>query len=215
MSHDQIWQSGEHCAVRGIYQDRVVYAQSVIVVHDRPAEVALLLMPGAECSHPDGWRFGAHGTGAALKRWSELRAGSWTLAPRRWDTNRFLVLLEPEKYYASGLIWEHESDVFDCYYINFQLPFRRSHCGLDSLDLELDLIATPDGDWHWKDADDYEEGIHKGGMIPEWVKGVDCGQSEVLQRLNHRAYPFDGTWLDWMPDRCWLPPELPKAWRRL
>jgi hypothetical protein len=90
----------------------------------------------------------------ALKRWSELRAGSWTLAPRRWDTNRFLVLLEPETYYATALIWEHESDVLDCYYINFQLPFRRSHCGFDSLHLELDLIATPDGDWHWKDADD-------------------------------------------------------------
>jgi hypothetical protein len=206
------WRPGDRCAVRGIHADRVLYAQSVIVVHDTPSEVALLLMPGAAYVHPAGWRFGEHGDGAASKRWSLIRTGSWTLSDFRWQTNRFLMLLEPGKYYASMYIWEHQTGAFNCYYVNFQLPFLRSPCGFDTLDLELDIIAGPSRAWEWKDRDDYQEGILEGGILPEWVAGIQRDQAEVLQRLERNLYPFDGSWLDWHPDPSWLPPGLPAGW---
>jgi hypothetical protein len=30
--------------------------------------------------------------------------------------------------------------------------------------------------------------------------------------LEKRQYPFDGSWLDWMPDPSWTPPKLPENW---
>lgn len=210
-----MWEPGEPCALRGIHNGRILYLQSVIVVHDKPAEVALLLMPGAQCLSPAGWKFGAHGDGAALRRWSAIRSGEWTLSEFRWHTNRFLLLLEPQKYYASIYIWQQQTGAFDCYYINFQLPFRRSQCGFDTLDLELDIVAGPDRDWQWKDQDDYLEGIREGGIIPDWVQGIDRDQLEVFERLRENLYPLDGSWLDRQPDPTWLAPDLPEDWAQI
>jgi protein associated with RNAse G/E len=210
-----MWQAGDHCALRGIHDGRVLYVQSVIVVQDTPAEVGLLLMPGAQCMHPAGWRFGAHGDGAACRRWSAIRTGNWTLSEFRWHTNRFLLLLEPEKYYASIYVWEQGTGAFACYYINFQLPLTRSHCGFDTLDLELDIVAATGGEWQWKDVDDYQEAIQEGGILPEWVSGIERDQPEIFTRLAASEHPFDRSWLDWRPDPAWLPPALPAYWDQL
>lgn len=207
-----MWKPGDNCALRGLHNGRVLYAQPVIVVRDFPAEVALLLLPGARCRVPAEWRMGSHGTGAASARWTSIRSADWHLADFTWHTNRFLMLLEPERYFATMYIWQHKADVFDRYYINFQLPFRRSRCGFDTLDLELDLVIDPTHAWQWKDLDDYEEAINEGGILPEWRQGIERDQAEVLERLDRRLYPLDGSWLSWRPDPAWAAPALPAGW---
>jgi protein associated with RNAse G/E len=104
------------------------------------------------------------------------------------------------------------SNSFGCYYINFQLPFRRSHCGFDTLDLELDMVIDQTGAWRWKDMDDYEEAIQEGGMLPEWRQGIEKDKAEVFERLHQRRYPLDGAWLRWQPDPGWTAPALPAGW---
>lgn len=49
------WQPGECVALRGMYDRRPWYVQSARVVKDSPAEVALLLLPGAECVFHSGY----------------------------------------------------------------------------------------------------------------------------------------------------------------
>jgi hypothetical protein len=200
---------GDGCALRGIHNGRVLYAQSVVVVRDSPAEVALLLLPGANCRVPAGWQLGSHGDGAASRRWASIRAGEWELADFTWHTNRLLILLEPGRFYATIVFWEHLSNAFGCYYINFQLPFRRSHAGFDTLDLELDMVIDETGAWRWKDLDDYEEAIREGGMLPEWMQGIENDKAEVFDRLRQRLYPLDGSWLRWQPDPGWTAPVMP------
>lgn len=206
------WTPGDHCALRGLVDGRVWLAQSVAVVKDELAETILLLAPGHECAYPEGyWRWG-RGDSSAGTRWQEARSPNLRLRKFAWQTNRILMFLEPEKYYSWWLFWNHAADRFSCYYLNFQLPYRRSHCGFDTFDLELDLVISPQFDWHWKDEADYQEGIREGGIRPEWVKQIEQAQPEVFERLQARRRPLDGSWLPWRPDPTWSPPSLPERW---
>ena len=125
------------------------------------------------------------------------------------------MFLEPGKYYSCFLIWDQTTDLFSCYYINFQLPYWRSRCGFETLDLDLDIVIDPEFNWKWKDEEEYREGIHEGGIQDEWVKGVEQAQAEVFNRIHKRRYPLDGTWLQWRPERTWVPPSLPDGWQVL
>jgi hypothetical protein len=50
-----MWKPGDVVALRGIYNQRVSYIQSAVVVQDQPEEVALAVLPGAECFAPEGY----------------------------------------------------------------------------------------------------------------------------------------------------------------
>ena len=211
---ENYWEAGETCVLRGIVNHQVWLAQSVIVVKDGPTESALLLLPGAECAFPEGyWRWRknkdySHGT-----RWQEAKSDPIHLRKFSWQTNRLLIFLEPGKYYSCALFWDHASDQFNCYYINFQLPFRRSPCGFDTLDLDLDIVIDPQYHWKWKDEEEYQEGIREGGIRDEWVQGIEQSKAEVFERIARRADPINGAWLGWRPEPGWVPPSLPAGWQ--
>lgn len=206
------WQPGDSIALRGMYNQQPWFVQSALVVKDSPTEVALLLMPSAECAAPPGYIHQKHGDHSHWERWQEVLGGAWSLEKYRWHTNRFLILLEPKKYYATIYIWTHATNVFKGYYINFQLPFERSPCGFDTYDLELDLVIDPDFRWQWKDVEDYQKGIQLGAIRAEWVQAIEHDQHEVLERLHQRQYPLNEHWIDWLPDKSWSPSLLPIGW---
>ena len=171
----------------------------------------LTLIPGTECiaeeSYPKGKKNGK-------RRWFFLNQ-DWQLAKYTWQTNRLLLIFEPQKYFSTILFWNHESHEFLSYYINFQLPFKRNLCALDTLDLDLDLIVHPDFRYEWKDEDDYQQAINHGAISREWVRGIEEAKSKIFSRLEKRQYPFDGSWLDWMPNPSWSPPALPENWDKI
>ncbi len=202
-------QPGESAVLYGIYNQRPCYVQSVIVVKDTPEEVALYLMPGAECAAPPGYIHQKHGDHSDWQRWDDMLGNAWTLEKFTWHTSRFLILLEPQKFYATFYIWEHLSGAFQCYYINFQLPFTRSLLGFETFDLELDLLIAPDYRWKWKDVTEYQLGIEKGVLRPEWIQNIEQAKPEVFSRLEQRRYPLNGAWLHWQPNPHWVAPRLP------
>jgi hypothetical protein len=207
---------GAACALRGIVDRKIWMARSVIVVEDRPEGSVLLLLPGAGCAFPEGyWTWHLHAGSHPLTRWQEARGDPIALREFLWTRNRVLIFLEPGKYYSPYLFWEHATGRFGGCYINFELPFRRSPCGFDSLDLDLDMVIEPDHTWYWKDEDEYQTGIHEGGIRPEWAAGVEASKSEVLERIRSRTLPLDGAWRNWQPDPAWLPPQLPEGWREV
>ena len=209
------WKPGDPVALRGIYNDRVWYMQSALIVHDSPEEVALVVLPGAECSAPREYIHGKHGASGQYDRWGNYLGNHWNMESYLWRTNRLLILLEPEKYYAGMFFWEHNSGNFLCYYMNFQLPFRRSEIGFDTLDLELDIIVEPDLTWHWKDVENYQKGIESGVIRSEWTEAIDITRQEVFEALGNRRYPFDGSWLDWKPDPAWQTPKARENWDKI
>ena len=206
------WKPGDNIALRGMYAGCPWYVQSAIVVKDSPEEIALLIIPGAECVAPYGYIHQKHGSDGKWERWQEMLKSPWQLEKYAWHTSRFLILLKPHEFYATIYIWQHATDAFQCYYINFQLPFQRSQCGFDTFDLELDLVIEPDYTWQWKDVEDYQRGIEAGILLPEWVRGIEMAQKEIFDKLELRQYPLDGRWLEWKPDSAWKAPKLPANW---
>lgn len=213
---NKYYQPGKHCVLRGIVNNQVWLAQSVIVVRDECEKSALLLLPGAQCAIPKeygGWRDTGNKTN--VNRWQIARRNPLILEEYFWKRNRILYFLEPDKYYCFCLFWSHESGKFQCYYVNFQIPYTRSHCGFDTLDLDLDIVIDEQYEWKWKDVDEYQAGIREGGIKEEWVKGIEQSKHEVLDRITKRSCPMDGSWLQWHPDTTWTPPRLPNDWKRV
>jgi predicted RNA-binding protein associated with RNAse of E/G family len=206
-----MWQPGDVNAWRGVFRGRVWHVQPTVVVRDSPEELVLTLLPGTECiadeNYPKGKNIGKH-------RW-EFMENDWTLAKYTWRTNRLLLILEPRKYYSTIHFWDHESHEFLCYYVNFQLPFQRTHCGIDTLDLELDLVIRPNLSYEWKDVKDYDLCLKAGMIQPEWAREIDKAKEDVFERISKGGYPFNGAWLDWQPDPAWEPPNLPEGWDRV
>jgi hypothetical protein len=208
------WSEGDHCVFRGIVNHQVWSARSVIVVKDQPDETVLLLIPGADCVFPEGyWRWKKNKDYSQGTRWQEAKQENIVYIEFAWQTNRILIFLEPGKYYACFMFWDHASGQFNGYYINYQLPYVRSHCGFDTLDLDLDIVIDPQYRWEWKDEDHYQEGIRQGGIKSEWVAAIEESHAEVLSRIARRSYPLDGSWLDWQPDEEWGLPKLPEKWQ--
>src|SRR5688572_17254051 len=117
--------SGEHVALRGIFNNRVWIAHAVTVIKDTTHETALLEMPGSQNAIPESswhWLYGDH---VRRNRWSEAKSNNWQLLNATWQTNRLVMLLESEKYYSIMFFWNEETGSFLNYYINFQLPYRR------------------------------------------------------------------------------------------
>ena len=205
------WRSGDVIVWRGVFRNQVWHAQPVIVVKDTPEELCVTLLPGTECVAPEGY---LDGKDSAKRRWS-FKDKDWKLENYAWRTNRLLILLEPNTYYSTMFFWRADSNDFLLYYINFQLPFQRSHCGIDTLDLDLDLIINPDFSFRWKDEDDYQKAIDHEVIMPEWTQAIEIAKKEIFYKLEKRQYPYDGSWLNWMPDPDWLPPKLPKNWDKI
>ncbi len=125
------------------------------------------------------------------------------------------MIVAPDKFYSVIHYWQHNTNTFLSYYVNFQIPFRRSHCGFDSYDLELDLVVEPTFEWEWKDLETYQEGIAQGNIRPEWVDAIEQAKPEILAKINSRLYPFDGHWRDFQPNPNWKLPTLPQDWDQL
>jgi protein associated with RNAse G/E len=206
-----LWRPGDIIVWRGTYRNRVWHAQTVIVVKDSAEEIVVALLPGTECIAPEGYLDGKDNN---KRRWN-FKDKPWALEKYVWHTNRLLILLEPEKYYATMLFWNDKSNEFICYYNNFQLPFRRSHYGIDTLDLDLDLIVNPDFSYEWKDVADYQKAIENEIILPEWIQGIESAKQEIFSRLNQRQYPYDGSWLNWVLDPSWSQPKLPENWDKI
>jgi hypothetical protein len=174
-----MWKPGDVISWRGIYRERIWHVQPTLLVRDCPDEVALTLLPGTECIAEETY---PHGKKSDRRRWHFVDH-DWTLAKYTWQTNRLLLLFEPNKYYSIILFWNHTSNDILLYYVNFQLPFKRNNFAVDTLDLDLDLIIRPDFSYEWKDVDDYQNAISHGLISPECEKEIKLATEEVMARL--------------------------------
>ena len=206
-----MWKPGDIVSWRGILRERVWHVQPTIVVKDEPEELVLTLLPGTECMAEETYPLGKKNS----KRWWDFKDNDWKLAKYNWRTNRLLLLFEPEKCYSTILFWDHATDEFLCYYINFQIPFQRRYDNADTLDLELDLIVNPDLTLQWKDVEDYQMAVDHDLISPAWMQKIENTKPEILNRIEKRLYPFDGSWLDWKPVSSWSPPKLPENWDKI
>ena len=202
-------QPGANLAMRGMFGDRVWNATAVTVVEDEDEQTVLLVVPGCERHHAEG---AGHMRDGAL-RWDQMKGGEWVLVPNPWSRTRVLWFLEPGLFYSLAMFWDAATGDFSSYYVNFQAPYKRSPTGFDSLDLDLDIVASPDLEWHWKDEDDWADALASGALSDYHVDGVEKAKSEAVRRLERDRLAHLRRWLDWQPPAAWAPARLPAGWQ--
>ncbi|WP_433256637.1 DUF402 domain-containing protein [Streptosporangium sp. CA-135522] len=96
------------------------------------------------------------------------------------------------------------------WYVNFQRPYRRTPRGIDTFDLLLDLVVTPDlSSYTWKDEDEYLHGRRLGVVTDAEHRRVQQARDEALAMVEERRGPFAAPWPDWRTDPSWPAPVLP------
>jgi predicted RNA-binding protein associated with RNAse of E/G family len=123
---------------------------------------------------------------------------------------------------ADHSVWFFRDDAgnFKNYYVNLEESAVRwddgDLGGIDVIDQDLDIVATPDRAWEWKDEDEFAERL----ALPEhyWVPDEPAVWAEgrrVIKLIEAGDFPFDGTWTGFEPDPAWpTPTDLPPGWDR-
>ncbi|THV30778.1 DUF402 domain-containing protein [Glycomyces paridis] len=204
------FQPGQTILRRDVGRDgRIAAVVSVRVVSDDERGVLTWTAEGSEVM----WRTTLAGERVRKFSANDLAATPTMLSPSAWTGTNVLWLTPPGAAHTVG--WFFGADGFFGWYVNLETPSRRWSGGLDTTDLALDVWATPDGAWNWKDEDEFAE---RTGRPEYWTAGeADAIRAEgerAIALIEARDHPFDGSLTDFAPDPAWGPTALPPGWDR-
>ena len=132
----------------------------------------------------------------------------------RWEGHGVLQLQRPGEMHAIWVFWQGAAREFGTWYVNVQEPFRRTGIGIDTQDLELDIVVGPDGSWRLKDDEKLDGWIERGRWTPEEVAAIRAEAARVTDMLDRGSRWWDEEWAAWRPDPAWPEPRVPNAWQR-
>jgi len=183
------------------------------VVFDHGDSLALWFPWGTPWKAPTTprWRHRQETRGERLAECLALR--EWVLVDREWDVST-LCLFEAHAAHAVWVSWLPNGDHFG-WYVNLQEPFVRTDHALQTMDLMLDIVVSPDRSWRWKDEDELAAFVARGVFDEAKAEGVRSEGLRVLDRLETNQPPFCDPWPEWRPHPAWDAPRLPSGWNRL
>lgn len=193
-----------------IWRERVWAARPMRVVRDEGDFAALWFPLGT------GWKAPTtpHGRPQEEDRGERLAEcalrGEWVFRDAEWDVDT-LVLLREGAWHAVWVSWLPSGEHWG-WYVNLQLPFRRTERGFETMDLVLDVLVDRDRTWRWKDEDELETWVARGVVDPELAARIREEGLEVAGRAERGEPPFSEPWPEWRPDPDWKLPELPPGW---
>jgi hypothetical protein len=195
------WAPGDVIAERAIYKGEVIFAVPEIVAADDGAHIALYLPAGADyLGGPVDFEAGKIGP----------------IGPKTWRVTNALKLFEPDSWRAIWLMWRADNWQHLAWYVCLQEPYRRSRFGVDTRDLQLDLVVSPDlSNIAWKDRDHFARAQELGWITPDEAAAVEDCAARTVREIETRSGPFAKNWADWRPDSSWLTPSLPADWDRV
>ena len=109
----------------------------------------------------------------------------------------------PEGDYAIWHFWDATDHRLLNWYLNIQTAFRRTADGIDTQDLEVDLLAFPDGTWTMKDWELLDERVAEGRFTEATADHVRSFATELGERLDREGIWWDRSWADWTPPPEW------------
>ncbi len=129
---------------------------------------------------------------------------------RIWHTNTVRLYL-PGKAFSIWLFFA-ENGQFSAWYGNLEAPFVRTPLGIDTRDYGLDVVASPDSTWRWKDEAEFAQRLELGIDSVAHQTAVRAAGEEFIYRFQHKTAPFDQGWENWLPPDAWQPCPLPANW---
>ena len=127
-----------------------------------------------------------------------------------------LRLMRPDEHSSIWLHWRPDAErAFLGWYVNIEAPYLRTPIGVDTTDLSLDLVVWPDFTWEWKDEHLEKHFEDLGVFTPGESRRIRLAGERVIEAVEARRPPFDGSWRDWRPPPAWTAaplPEVPEDW---
>ncbi|MEU5938120.1 DUF402 domain-containing protein [Micromonospora sp. NPDC047548] len=125
-----------------------------------------------------------------------------------WQGYDILVLMPPQAAYS--VWWFFQEGLFAGWYVNLEEPYVRRPDGVDTNDLILDIVVTPQRQWEWKDTDEFDERIGNPLYFDSVTAAAVRAEGERLIKLVEAGdFPFDGRYTDFRPDQRWPVLRLP------
>ncbi|WP_160150562.1 DUF402 domain-containing protein [Nonomuraea solani] len=137
----------------------------------------------------------------------ELASGEWELGWYAWRNTVVRSWYGIDSYFTVRQFFDADNRPLS-WYVDFDLPKQRTHLGIDTLDLMLDLVAEPDlSQYRWKDEDEYRQARRLGLISDRDHRHIDAARTEVVAMIERREGPFAH---DWTPLRheSWREPTL-------
>lgn len=183
------------------------------VVEDTPERVVLWLANGTPVRFP---RY-ADGREVRDVPLEQRFHAPWHTADGRWQGAGTLILMRPDSWHS--VHWFFTPDgTFRNWYVNTETPYVRwsdgDVSGLDTDDLELDVVVAPDRSWRLKDADEAVAAYEAGQVSAAWAERARVEAETAIKVVEAGQWPYDGTWTDFRPDPAWPLPVLPAGWDR-
>ncbi|MCX4967039.1 DUF402 domain-containing protein [Streptomyces sp. NBC_00654] len=159
--------------LRHAVADRTWALVPVTVVHNTAEATLLRISAGSLYLAP-------HDDNGRLLR---LGPDRWTPVPRLWTTHDVHYLLPRDRWFALGLLLRPGTPEPVGWYLNFQdAPVYRPW-GIDTLDLELDMVAPADHRdrlrWKLKDAPRFRHLVTTGFLSKEQMRQTVAGVREL------------------------------------
>ncbi|GIE88527.1 DUF402 domain-containing protein [Actinoplanes regularis] len=124
-----------------------------------------------------------------------------------WRGNNVLILMPPGAGYS--VWWFFQGGVFTGWYVNLEKPYERQADGVETTDLVLDIVATPDRRWEWKDTDEFAEFIgHPLYFDSAGAAEIQAEADRLTKLIDSGAFPFDDTHTGFRPDPGWPLPRF-------
>ncbi|WP_380286484.1 DUF402 domain-containing protein [Kitasatospora purpeofusca] len=212
MTDTNLFQPGTTVVRRDVHAGRVWTAMPQRVIADTGHVLTLAYWPGIESLAPTTWITStATGDDTARKQGLEdLAAGTWTLGRHRWTSTALLSHFLAGEWFSVHCFQDAATGDPLRWYVNFEKPYQRRPGGIDTLDLCLDLVVTPDlSGHHWKDRAEYAQ-LRRLGVIDDYLHHqVERAQGRAIAMLDNQAGPFADGWPAWAPDAACPLPVLP------
>jgi len=174
-------------------------AVPVRVIEDSADRLVTYVASGA----PFGFRDGPWPTPDGRHPWHERAA---------WGGHECLMIQRPGDDHAVWHFWTGENRTFSCWYINLQTAFVPTPIGFDTMDLELDLVVFPTGDYVVKDLDVLPERVAEGRLTQTVVDHAMALGERLTAELDAGRWWWDTAWAEWRPDPSEAVPALRPDW---
>ena len=110
-----------------------------------------------------------------------------------------LRLYWPDRYWNLSVRWRPDGSLED-YYVNIATPASWSDQQIDWVDLDLDLILSPDAaEPLLDDEDEFERHRVAWNYPADLVRTCHDTVDKVRRLMAERAWPFDGSLAAWRP----------------
>jgi hypothetical protein len=195
------WAPGDVVVRREVWQGRPWLANTLYVVEDTDDLLVLYQPEGSP------WGFGPG------EDWPTVTGRHPYHGRTGWVGEGTLGLHRPGDPYAVWVYWRRPARDFWGWYVNIQTPVRRTAIGIDSLDLELDLLVSPSLEVTVKDEDHVALSAALGRFTEEVAVRIHAVGAELRSMIEGGERWWDDRWAAWQPTPDLLQPApLPARW---